>query len=63
MQITTILWFDLTCTRMAKSKKSQDVEHAGEDIQQGVQSSISVESANFYNHFGNQFGGFSETWE
>jgi hypothetical protein len=48
---------------MAKSKKSQDVEHAGEDIQQGVQSSISVESANFYNHFGNQFGGFSETWE
>jgi hypothetical protein len=28
-----------------------------------IGSSIAGESANLYNHSGNQFGGFSEKWE
>ena len=43
--------------------KSQVTAHAGEDVEQGEHSSIAGGSANLYNHFGNQFGGFSENWE
>jgi hypothetical protein len=31
--------------------------------QQGEPSSVAGESANLYNHSGNQFGGFSENWK
>jgi hypothetical protein len=34
---------------------------AGEDVKQGEHSSIAGGSANLYNHFGNQFGGFQKT--
>jgi hypothetical protein len=37
--------------------------HAGEDVEQGEHFSITAGSANLYNHFGNQFGGFSENWK
>jgi hypothetical protein len=34
--------------------------HSGEDLEQREHSSISGGSENIYNHFENQFGGFSE---
>lgn len=34
--------------------------HAGEDVEQGEHSSIAGQCVNLYNHFGNQFGGFSK---
>ena len=45
------------------SSKTQAIAHAGEDGQQGDHFSIAGETANLYNHSGNQFGGFSENWE
>ena len=48
---------------MARIKKPQVIAHAGEDVEQGEHSSIAGGSANVYNHFENQFGGFSENWE
>jgi hypothetical protein len=46
-----------------KKKKIQGTAHAGKDVQQGEHSSIAGGNVNLYNHFGNQFGGFSENWE
>jgi hypothetical protein len=40
----------------------QVMTHAGEAMEQGEHSSTAGESANLYNHFGNQFGSFSENW-
>ena len=37
--------------------------HAGEDVDQEKHSSLTGGRANLYNHFGNQFGHFSENWE
>jgi hypothetical protein len=39
------------------------ITHAGKDVEQGEYSSIAAGSANLYNHFGNQLGGFSDNWE
>jgi hypothetical protein len=39
------------------------IAHAGEDVEQEKHSSIAGGSANFYNYFRNQFGGFSENWD
>jgi hypothetical protein len=47
---------------MAKIKAS-GIAHAEEDVEQGEDSSTAAGSANLYNYFGNQFGGFSENWE
>ena len=38
-------------------------ENDGKAVKKGEHSSIAGGSANLYNHFGNQFGGFSENWE
>jgi hypothetical protein len=43
--------------------KTHVTAHAGEDMQQGKHFSISGSSANLYNHFGYQFGSFSENWQ
>ena len=40
--------------------KTQVTAHAGKDVEQGEHSSIAGGSTNLYNHFENQFGGFSE---
>jgi hypothetical protein len=37
--------------------------HADEDVEQREHFFIAGRSANLYNHFGNQFGVFSEKWE
>jgi hypothetical protein len=39
--------------------KTQVKAHADEDVEPGKQPSIAGKNANKYNHFGNQFGGFS----
>lgn len=38
--------------------KTQDIAHAGGDVEQGAHSSIAGGSANLYNHFGHQLGIF-----
>jgi hypothetical protein len=43
--------------------ETQGAADAVEDVEQGEHSSIAGGSANFYNHFGNQFDSFSENWE
>ena len=43
--------------------KTQVTADAGEDVEQGEHSSIAGGIAHLYNHFENQFGSFSETWE
>jgi hypothetical protein len=48
---------------MAKINKTSRTFHAGKDVEQEEHSSIAVWNANVYNHFENQFGGFSENWE
>jgi hypothetical protein len=37
--------------------------HADKDVEKGEHSSIAGGITNLYNHFGNQFDGFSESWE
>lgn len=65
MQIKTSLGFHLTPISMAKikKKKTQMIAYDGKDVEQGEHSSIACESANVYNNFGNQFGGFSGNLE
>jgi hypothetical protein len=48
--------------RMAKIK-TQVTAQAGEYVEKEKHSSIVSGSANLYNHYGNQFGSFSENWE
>ena len=63
-QVKTTLRFHLIPIGMAKIKKKKSRKaHACEDVEQGENSSIAGESINLYNHYGNQFGCFSENWE
>jgi hypothetical protein len=43
--------------------KAQGTAHAGKDVEQWEYSSVADGIANFYNHCGKQFSGFSENWE
>jgi hypothetical protein len=43
--------------------KTQGRTHDNEDVERREHSSIAGGSANWDNHFGNQFGCFSEIWE
>ena len=61
MQIKTTLRFHLTLVRMAQSK-IQVTADAGKDVEKEEHSSIAGGITNWYNHSGNQFGGFSENW-
>jgi hypothetical protein len=65
IQIKIDLRFNLIPVRMAKikTKKPQVIAHADEDVEQGEHLCIDGGSANLYNHFDNQFVGFSENWE
>ncbi|KAL6032915.1 hypothetical protein STEG23_006379 [Scotinomys teguina] len=57
MQIKINLRYHLTPVRMAKTLKTV---HVGEDAEQEEHSSTVGGNANWYNHSGNQYGGFSE---
>jgi hypothetical protein len=62
MQIQTTSRFHLFPIRMAKIKDLTDSSfwqrYGGKE-----HSSTAGESANLYNHYGNQIGGFSENWK
>ena len=62
MKIKITLRYHLTPVRWTKIKNTNDA-YAGEDVQEGEHSSIAGEKENLYNHFGNQYGGFSENWQ
>jgi hypothetical protein len=62
MQIKMTLRFYLTPVRMAKIKISSD-NTCWEYVEKEEYSSIAVGIANWYNHSGNQSGGFSEHWK
>ncbi|KAL6094014.1 hypothetical protein STEG23_029384 [Scotinomys teguina] len=51
-----------TCQK-GYDQKTLKTAYVGEDAEQGVHSSTISGSANWYSHFGNQYGGFSENWE
>ena len=40
--------------------QKQETAHAGEDVEQGEHSFIAGDNENLSNHFGNQYGRFSE---
>ena len=61
MQIKTTLRFHITPVRMANIK-TQVTADAGEDVEKEEHSSIAGGIASWYNHSGNQFGGYSESW-
>ena len=61
MQIKTTLRFHLIPIRMAKIK-TQETAGAGEDVEKVEQYSIFGGIARWYNHSGNQSGGYSEYW-
>jgi hypothetical protein len=63
MQIKTTLRLYLTPVRMAKIKKIQVAEDAGEDVGKKEHSSIAGGIASLYNHSGSQSGGSSENWK
>ena len=46
-----------------KKKKTQEITYPGKDVKQRKYSSTAGGNTNLYNHFGNQFSGFSENWE
>jgi hypothetical protein len=56
-QIKTILIFHFIKVRMTKSKP-QVTADAGKDLEKEENSSISVGISSWYNHSGNQSGGF-----
>jgi hypothetical protein len=62
MQIKQHLDFILHWSEWLRPK-TQGLPHAVEAIEQEEHSSIAGGSANLYNHFGNQFGSFSENGE
>ena len=39
------------------------IDYAGKEVELGEHSSIAGGNTKVYNHFGNQYGGFSEYWE
>lgn len=45
------------------SSKTQVADQSEEDVEQGEYPYIAGGSANFYRHFGKQWGSFSEKWE
>jgi hypothetical protein len=59
MQIKTTLRFHLSPVRMTRSK-TQVTANAGEDAEKEEHSSIAGGIARWYNHSGNQFGGWPE---
>jgi len=61
MQIKTTLRSILHRSECLRSK-TQEIAHAGKDVERGKHSSIAHGSANLYNYIGNQFGSFSENW-
>ena len=63
MQIKTTLRFYLTQVRKAKIEKKTFKRYAVEYVEEGEQSSVAGEIANWSNYSGSQFGSFSENWE
>ncbi|KAL6081158.1 hypothetical protein STEG23_016403 [Scotinomys teguina] len=61
MQIKTTLRYHLTPVRMAKIKTLGTV-HVGEDVEQEEHFSTVGGNADWYNHYGKQYGEFSENW-
>ena len=59
MQIKTTLRYHLYWSEWLRSK-TQMITCSGECVEQEEHSSIAGASVSLYNHFGNQFGGFSE---
>jgi hypothetical protein len=62
MQIKTTLKFHLISVRMLRAT-TQVTAHDNKEVVQGEHSSIAGGNANLYNHYGNQYGGFSERWK
>jgi hypothetical protein len=62
MKIKTTLRFHLTPDRMAKIKNSGNSRY-WLDVEKEDDSSIVGGIASWYNHSGNQFGGFLENWK
>jgi hypothetical protein len=62
MQIKMTLRFHLTPVRMAEIKTTRTSSCW---LECGARGALSLAggNANFYSHFGNQFGSFSENWE
>jgi hypothetical protein len=61
MQIKTTLKFHFTPVRMARIK-IQVTAGAHKDVEKEEYSSIAGGIASWYNHYGNQFDGYSENW-
>jgi hypothetical protein len=61
MKIKTTFRFHITLVRMAKIK-IQVTADAGEDVEKEEHSSIAGGISSWYNHSGNQSGGYSEIW-
>jgi hypothetical protein len=61
MQIKTTLRFHLTPVRMLRSK-TQVTGDVSKAVEKEEPSSIAGGIASWYNHSGNQSGGFSENW-
>ena len=59
MQMKKTVKFHFTHIRMVKIQ-TQVIAHADEDVEQEEYTTIHDRSTNLYNHFENQFGGFSE---
>jgi hypothetical protein len=51
------------CIPSYTCQNAQVTAHAGKNVEQGEHSYIGGGCVNLYNHFGNQFGGFSGNWE
>jgi hypothetical protein len=62
VQIKTTLRFHLTHVRIANIENSSENVRT-EDMEQGEHSSTNGGSANWYNHFGKQFGSSLENWK
>lgn len=56
------MYIKMTPVRMVEIK-TQVTAHAGKDVEEGEHSSLDGRNKTLYNHFENQYGGFSEKWE
>ena len=61
MQIKTTLRFHLTQSEWPRPK-TQEKTGDGEDVEKEEHSSIAGGIVSWYNHSGNQSGGYSENW-